>query len=303
MQIIKWKNLTWVEIKKPTKEDINWLKEKFDLHPLVLKELLPPLDYPKIETFGDYLFIVLFYPFFDRKDFHTVPLELDIIVSKDYIITSHYKDIVPLKAIFDKCNLYPEERENYFKEGTGYLLYAIIQETLNACFPKLGHIKENIDQIEEAIYHKKYKETVTKISLVKRDIIGFQRTIESQNWVLKELPNKAQGFFSKKLIPYFHNLVSLQNQVYSILITNRKVLSALDSTNQALLTTRTNEIIKILTVFSVIVFPLTLLAAIFGMNTSYLPFVGQKGDFWIIVSIMALGTIGMLAVFKIKKWI
>jgi magnesium transporter len=302
-QIIRWKNLTWVEIKKPEEEDIKWLREKFNLHPLVLKELLPDLDYPKVEVFDDYLFVVVFYPFFDRKDFHTIPLELDIIVSKDYIITTHSKDIVPLKAIFDKCNLYEEERARYCGEGTGYLLYTILQGILNACFPKLSHIKENIDKIEEAIYQKKYRETVNKISLVKRDIIGFQRTIESQNWVMKELPEIAKDFFGKGIVPYFHNIANLQDQVYRILLTNKKVLSALDATNEALLTTRINEIIKVLTVFSVIVFPLTLLAAIFGMNTSYLPFVGSRYDFWIIMGIMVVGTIGMLFYFKAKKWI
>ena len=141
MQTIKTKKITWIEIKKPKNEDIDWLKKKFDLHPLVLKELLPPLDYPRIENFGDYLYIVLFYPFFDRKTFQTIPFELDIIVSKSYIVTSHYKDIVPLKAVFDKCNLYEDLRKEYTDEGTGGLLYQIIRGILEACFPKLGHIK------------------------------------------------------------------------------------------------------------------------------------------------------------------
>lgn len=303
MQIIRMKNLTWVEIKNPTKKEIEWLKEKFKLHPLILRELLPPLDYPKIENFGDYFFIVLFYPFFDKKTFQTIPLELDIIVGKNYIITSHYKDIVPLKAIFDKCNLYPELQEKFIKEGTGQLLSRIIQEILTACFPKLGHIKQNIDQIEREIYQKKYKETVEKISLFKRDIIGFQRIIASQKLALNHLINEAKIFFPQKLIPYFNLLGNLHNQIESLLETNHKTLDALDSTNQSLLTNRTNEIIKLLTIFSVIVFPLTLLAAIFGMNTKYLPFVGKPGDFWIIFGIMVVGVIVMLTFFKLKKWL
>jgi magnesium transporter len=303
MQIIKTKKLTWVEIKKPTEKNIDFLKKNFDLHPLILKELLPPLDYPKIENFGDYLFIVLFYPFFDKKNFQTIPLELDIIVSKNYIITSHYKDIVPLKAIFDKVNLYEDVKKEYTKEGVGKLLYLIINEILTACFPKLSHIKQNLEEIEGDIYKGRYRETVNQISLVTRDIIGFQRTVNSQDWVLKDLPKEAKKFFKSGLIPYFNNLVSQQNQISSILKNNRKTLSALDSTNQSLLTNRTNEIIKLLTVFSVIVFPLTLLASIFGMNTSSLPFVGMRGDFWIIVGIMTAGTVFMLAFFKFKKWI
>lgn len=302
-QIIEAKKITWIDIKGPTETDLKFLKQNFDLHPLVLNELLPPLDHPKIENFGDYLFIVLFYPFFDKKTHETTPLELDIIISKKYIITNHYKNIVPLKAIFDKCNLYEDIREEYTDEGTGELLYRIIREILVACFPKLSHIKINIDNIEKAIYEKQYKATVSRISLVSRDIIGFQRIIGPQKLVLKHLIEESQKFFPKRLLPYFRNLINIYNRVDSILTTHSKTLSALDSTNQSLLTTATNEIIKLLTIFSVIVFPLTLLAALFGMNTKYLPFVGHPQDFWVIIAIMAVGAFIMLGFFKRKKWI
>ena len=303
MNIIKAKHLTWIDIKGPKEEDIEWLKKNFELHPLVLKELLPSLDHPKIENFGNYLFIVIFYPFFDSETFRTVPLELDIIVSKNYIITNHYRNIVPLKAIFDKCNLYKDIREEYTSEGSAELLYRIIQGILSACFPKLSHIKENVDEIERAIYKGKYRDTVNKISLVKRDIIGFQRIIAPTNLVLKNLARESEKIFEEKFLPYFHNLISLYEQVNSILSTNSKTLSALDSTNESLLTNRTNEIVKLLTIFSVIVFPLNLLAAIFGMNTKYLPFVGGPYDFWIITGMMIAGVVIMLTVFKLKKWI
>jgi len=303
MQIIKAKKLIWIDIKKPKEEDVEWLKKNFDLHPLVLKEILPPIDYPKLENYGNYLFITLFYPYFDRKTFSTLPFELDIIVGKNYLITLHYKDIVPLKAIFDRCNLYEDIREEYTDEGAVELLYRIIQGILSACFPKLSHIKQNIDEIEKAIYRKEYQQTVNKISLVKRDIIGFQRIITPQKLVLQKLVAEIPKIFGEKFIPYYHNLLSLYEQVRGILNTQSQTLNALDSTNQSLLTTRTNEIIKTLTIFSVIVFPLTLLAAIFGMNTTYLPFVGSPYDFWIISGIMVGATIFMLAIFKLKKWI
>jgi len=303
MQIIKAKNLTWVDIKNPTEDDIQWLKENFDLHPLTLKEILPPIDYPKIENFGQYLFITIFYPCFDRKTLTTIPFELDIIVSKKYIVTLHYKDIVPLKAIFDRCNLYEDIREEYTDQGTGELLYRIIQAIFLACFPKLSHIKQNIDNIEKAIYSKKYQKSVQDISLVKRDIIGFQRIIEPSRLVLVNLAKEVPQIFGQYFLPYFHNLINLHDQVRGILNTQYQTLTALDSTNQSLLTTRTNEIIKVLTIFSVIVFPLTLIAAIFGMNTTFLPFVGSPYDFWVIATIMVGGTIFMLIIFKLKKWI
>lgn len=302
MNIIKWKKLTWVDIKNPAENDVIWLKKNFNLHPLIPKELLPPMDFPKIENFGDYLFIVVFYPFFDKETFQTIPFELDIIVSENYIITSHYKDIVPLKAIFDKCNLYEDFRKELFSEGTNTILYHILREILRAFFPKLTHIKDNIKEIEHAVYKEQNKETVNQISLIKRDIIGFQRILELQKPVFEGLIKENSSFFDKSIIPYFHNLINLHIQADNLLSVNIKTLSTLDSTNQSLLTTKTNDIIKMLTIFSVIVFPLTLIASLFGMNTKFLPFVGRNEDFWIILSIMMIGTIFMLIYFKIKKW-
>ena len=303
IKTIKTDKITWIDIKKPANEDLKWLKDNFDLHPLILKEILPPLDYPKIDKFDDYLYIVLFYPFFSRETFQTIPFELDIIVSKKYIITIHYKDIVPLKAIFDKCNLYPEIKKEYLDEGTGEATYRIIREILLACFPKLGHIKQNIDEVEKLIYSQEYKKAIKIISLVKRDIIGFQEIMKPQKLVLENLTEESQPIFGKKFVPYFNSLLNLYQQIDILLETNSKTLSTLDATNESLLSNKTNEIVKLLTIFSVIVFPLTLLAGLFGMNTSYLPIVGNPYDFWIICAIMGVGVIVMLIFFKMKKWL
>ncbi len=301
MQSIKSKGITWVDIKNPAQKDMKWLKERFNLHPLVAEDLLPPLDYPKVENFGDYFFIVVFYPYFDKEKHQTVPLEVDMIVSKKYIITSHYRDIVPLKKIFDQCNLYEEKREKYF-ENTGELVYQIIRELFSACLPKLSHIKKNIDEVEEKIFSGKQKEMVERISFVKRDIIGFERTIGAQKIIINQLNKESANFFPKKMAPYFRDLIHFYEKLESILAQNHKTLKALDSTNQSLLTSRTNETIKILTIFSVIVLPLTLIASIFGMNTAYLPFVGTGKDFWYILIIMGSSLVLMLLLFKAKKW-
>lgn len=304
--IIKTNNLTWIDIGNPTNKDVEWLKQNFKLHPLVLKDILPPLDYPKVENFGDYLFIVLFYPSFDRKTCQNIPFELDIIVSKDYIITSHYKEIVPLKKILIRYNLYKDDGDKFINKDTGNLLYLIIQEIFNACFPKLAHIKDKLREIEAAIYqrnYKKYIKTSVQVALIKRDIIGFEEIIESQELVLKELARELENFFSKELVPYFNRLINLYNHINSILPVYRKILSSLNSTNQSLLTNRTNEIIKFLTIFSVVVFPLAFLASLFGMNTRYTPLLGTQGDFWIIIAAMIMLTVGMIVFFKSKEWI
>jgi magnesium transporter len=303
MYTIKFDNFTWIDLKNPQPQDATWLQSQFRLHPLVLKELLPPLDHPKIENFGDYLSLVIFYPFFDKKNYCTLPLELDIIIGQNFIVTSHYQDIVPLKAIFDQCNLYEEVRKECSKNGPVEILYRVLREIMLACFPKLNHIKKNIEGIEELIYQGSYQKAVAQISLVRRDIIGFQKIMEPQYLVFKNLAQEAENTFNKDLIPYFHSLLNLYDQAKNMLEMNDRTLSSLDSTNQSLLSTRTNEIIKWLTILSVIVYPFTLVSDILSMNGQYLNWSASPETFWPIFLGMFSGSALILIFFKRKKWV
>ncbi len=303
MQTIKSDKLTWIDIKGPTERDLEHLKQNFDLHPLVLKEVLPQIDYPKIENYGDYLFLVIFYPFFDKETSSTIPFELDLIIGKDFLITNHYRDIVPLQALFTKCNLYPEKMEQFCDEGPGELLYRIINEILLACFPKLSHIRQNIDEIEKMIFRQENKKAVKQISLVKRDIIGFERIIEPQRLVLQNLIQECKTFFPSQLLPYFHNLSNLYEQVKNILETNESTLSALESTNQSLIDTWTNEIMKALTIFLVLLYPFSFVADIFSMNGQFLLWTASPSDFWKVYGLMLVGFVAIFAVLKKKKWL
>ncbi|MDD4990549.1 MAG: magnesium transporter CorA family protein [Candidatus Pacebacteria bacterium] len=303
MQIIKSDKITWIDIKGPTQPDLEHLKSNFDLHPLVLKEVLPQIDYPKIENYGDYLFLVIFYPFFDKETSSTIPFELDLIIGKNFLITNHYRDIVPLAALFHECNLYPEKMEQYCDEGAGELLYRIINEILNACFPKISHIKQNIDEIEKIIFKKESKKAINKIADIKRDIIGFERILEPQKIVLQNLISESEKFFPKRLLPYFHNLNNTYNQVKSLIETNEKTLSALESTNQSLIDTRTNEIVKALTIFSILLYPFAFFSDIFSMNGQFLNWTATPSDFWKVYGLMLVGVLAIFLVFKKKKWL
>lgn len=303
MQTTKSDELTWIDIKGPTPPDLEYLKANFDLHLLVLKEIMPQIDYPKIENYGDYLFLVIFYPFFDKETSSTIPFELDIIVGKNFLITNHYRDIVPLSALFHDCNLYPEKMEQFCDEGTGELLYRIINEILQACFPKISHIKQNIDEIEKIIFKKENKKAINKIADIKRDIIGFERILEPQKLVLQNLIQESEKFFSKRLLPYFHNLTNTFNQVKSLIETNEKTLSALELTNQSLIDNRTSEIVKALTIFSILLYPFAFFSDIFSMNGQFLNWTANPSDFWKVYSLMALGVLVIFLVFKRKKWL
>ena len=249
------------------------------------------------------MFLIMHYPVYSKERRETRPRELDIIVTKNAVITVHYRSIVPLKSLFDKCNLYDEAKKTYM-QTPGYLLFYILSGLWKSGLLKLDRINMKIDQIEEKIFHGKEKNIVTEISLTKADIINFWRIVSPQEESLQSLlEEKNLSFLGKDLAPYFSDVMGDFSQTKHSLITYRETIQALEDTNNSLLSNKMNEIIKLLTIFSVIVFPLTLLAAIFGMNTAYLPFVGRENDFWILSGIMIAGVLVMIGIFKKAKWL
>jgi len=303
MNIIKTKSLAWIDIQKPDEKDVQFLAEKFNFHPLVLKEILPPMDHPKIETHRDYIYIIFYYPSFERTSRLTIPLELDIIVGRNYLITSHYQTIIPLKALFDRVNLFDEVRRELTDEGPGELLYRIIDACLKNCFPKIDNINKNLDYLEKEIFAKHLRGVVPEISVVKRDVLNFQRIIEPQKLVLEELTESGPILFGEKFRPYFRNLVGTYNHICNLLKNCRDTIETFDSTNQSLISTRTNEIMKLLTVFTVILTPLALIANLYGMNLDFMPLSEIKYSFWIIFGIIILVGTAMALWFKKKKWL
>jgi magnesium transporter len=300
-KIIKTSKVTWIDIRDPDKEDIQYLRENFNFHPLILDELIPPGHRPKVELHEDYLFLILYYPVYSKIKRETRSRELDIIITRNTIITSHYKGIVPLRALFGSCNLYPESKAAYMSEGPGGLLFLILDGLWKSCLLKLNRIDKRLDEIEKDIFQGKEKEMVKEISLVKTDVINFWRIIDPQIETLESLPKEGIMFFGKNFAPHFADVLGSYHQTWHTLQTHKETILALEDTNQSLLSTKTNEIMKVLTIFSAIFLPLTLIASIWGMNVS-LPLTNSPLGFGLIVFIM-IGLLGsMLFLFRKKKW-
>ena len=302
-KIIKGPKITWVDIRDPNEKDIKYLKERFNLHPLVLGELIPPGHRPKVEHYPDYLFMILYYPIYSKEKRETRPRELDIIVTGNVLITSHYKSILPLKALFDTCNIYVESRKKYMSEGTGQLLFFLLSGFWKNCLNKLEKIDKRINEAEKEIFAGKEKEMVLEISLIKADIINFWRIIEPQEEILNSLSKEGVSFFGEKLAPYFSDILGTYGKAWNDIKTFKETIRALENTNQSLLSAKINEIMKTLTIFSVIFLPLTLLASIWGMNISQMPFVQSPLGFWIILAVMGMLMGAMIILFLKKKWL
>jgi magnesium transporter len=305
METVKIKNLTWVDIIDPKKEDLEYLKKEFNFHPIVLGELTIPTLRPKVENYDHYLYMVLHFPIYHPKEKTSKSMEIDFLINNNTLITVRYGKIQPLQEFWKKCEA--KDIDPHFGETTASLLCCMIGELNNFCLRQIDHITEKIDGIEKEIFGtrivKKEEKIVEEISIIRRDILDFRRTLKPQNTILESLKMRGIEFFGKSNEPYLADIIGDHMRVWSLLENNKETIESLQEANDSLLSHRTNRIMKIITLFAVIVFPLTLIAAIFGMNTIHLPIVGMENDFWIVLGLMLMGTISMLILFKVKKWL
>lgn len=301
--IVKGSRVTWIDIQEPTEEDIKFLKDNYKFHFLILGELTQPSPRPIVEHSDSYLFMVLYYPIYNKKTRETSSRELDIIITKDTIITSHFQTILPVKRLFVGCSFNQKMRSFYLGKGSGHLLFYILDSFWGNCLTKLERLEGSIDRIEKEMFKEREKEMVREISYVKTDILGFWRIVEPQKEILESLLKEGVSFFGKEFYPYFSDLLGTFRKVWNNLATNKEVILALEDTNQSLLSTKINDIIRILTIFSVIILPATLLASIWGMNLKSLPFAGSEKDFLLVVGIMVSMMAIMILYFRRKKWI
>jgi magnesium transporter len=296
--------LRWINIERPGPAERAWLEEHFEFHPLDYEDVLSRNQRPKIDEYEDYLFIVLYFPVFDKTVGRLNAAELDMFVGPDFLITLPNTEIPPVEYLFERSRTNDEVRETMFSKGSGYLLYRIVDDAFDYCFPMLRKIGNKLERIEEDIFEGRSEEVVRDISNSKQEIINFRKVIRPQRAVLRDLERTKQRYLADDLEVYFDDIVDASERIWDMLENYKEVIEALEDTNESVLSHRVNEVLRVLTAFSVIILPLTLVASIFGMNVG-LPGGADPGSgvhpaFWVIVGVM-VGVLGGMAAYFRKR--
>jgi magnesium transporter len=296
--------LRWVKIERPSQLEWGWLEEHFEFHALDLEDVLSRNQRPKIDEYPDYLFIVLHFPVFDPTVGRLNAGELDIFVGEDFLITIPNQPLQPVEYLFERCRGKEELREQIFSRGSGYLLYRIVDDSFDYCFPMLRKIGNKLDAIEEEIFSGRSEEIVRDISNVKQEIINFRKVVRPERPVLRDLEQVKGRFLAPDLDLeiYFDDIVDATERIWDMLENYKEVIEALEDTNESVIGHRVNDILRVLTAISVIVLPLTFIASLWGMNVG-VPGEGDREDFYVIVGVCVLILVGMAGYFRRRGWL
>src|SRR5687767_14425664 len=299
---VEHRELRWINIERPTPVDRAWLEEHFDFHPLDLEDVRSRNQRPKIDEYEDYLFIVLHFPVFDKTVGRLNAGELDIFIGPDFLVTLPNAPLHPVEYLFERCRSSEETREQLMSKGPGLLLYKIVDDSFDYCFPMLRKMGNKLDRIEDELFEGAGEDVVRDISNAKQEIINFRKIIRPQRSVLHDMERNKQRYLAEDMDIYFDDIVDASERIWDMLENYKEVVEALEQTNESVISHRVNGILRVLTAFSVIILPLTLIASIWGMNVG-VPGEGGETGFWVIVAAMVAVLTGMLLFFRRRGWL
>lgn len=298
--------LIWLNIVNAGKKEIEYLRKKYGFGMDHLRAALSTVisQRPIIEKSDKYFFLILHFPVMENGQL--IASEIDFFIGHGYLITVHNGNIPAFNDFFNLCRKDADSLLAHELESSAILLYEILEKLMLYCFGILDKNSEEISRLDNIIFDQRiHKRSVVHILSLRRSLINFRKIIQNHKNILKKLMEMESSIVpSAHIRKHYGELIEYSKRIWEILENQKDMVDILFQTNESLLNYRLNDIIKTLTIFSVIVFPLTLFAAIFGMNaTGGMPFVEAKNGFWIIVTFMICASLGMLFFFEKKKWL
>jgi magnesium transporter len=298
----KTPSVTWINI--DGLEDVDVLKKlgnEFNIHPLILEDMLNTDQRPKMEDLGKYVFIVIKMLSLDEQKIEIVSEQVSFILSKNFVIS------IQESAEGDAFNAVRERIRartgRHSKMGTDYLVYSLVDAIVDNYFIILENLGERIEELEEKVVSNPQPDVLKKIHGLKTGMIFLRRAVWPLREMLSQLERGESALIKSQTRIYFKDIYDHTIQIMDTVETFRDILQGILDIYISGISNKLNEVMKVLTVIATIFMPLTFLAGVYGMNFHYMPELGWKWGysyFWIIILISG---ILMFIYFRKKKWV
>ena len=293
-------SVTWINIDGLQQvEIIEKIDTHFDIHSLVLEDILNTVQRPKMEDYGEYIFIVAKMLYVESKHKDMISEQISIILGSNYVISFQETDGDIFNEIRDRIRNY---KGRVRKMGADYLAYCLIDAIVDNYFIVLEYLGDEIEKMDDRLISNGSQSVSMDIHLLKRDLIFLRK----QTWPLREVISALQRIESKLIKKttgiFLSDVYDHTIQVIDTIESYRDELSGMQDVYISNINNRLNEIMKVLTVFTSIFIPLNLIAGIYGMNFRHMPELEWKGGYFWALSLMVVTGLCLLFFFKKKKW-
>jgi magnesium transporter len=299
--------IKWLNIANPGKNELSFLRKikiyDFDFKQLRASSAKMTAERPIFEQREKYFFLILQFPIL--KDGKIIPAEIDFFISHNLLVTLHVNDLPALNDFFNTAKKDDVSLLAKKISSSAILLCELLSKLIFHCYDLMDKNSAKINEIEKLIFSNQQKKSASAILELRRNIIAIRRIILSHKNILKKITQtKSQMISSTKLNHYYFELIEHTKRIWELSENQKEAVEALYDTNQSLLNYNINNVIKTLTIFSVIMYPLSIIASMFGMNVEAgMPFLESPYGFWLIAAVMGLCASVMLLIFARKKWL
>jgi len=290
-------NVCFIELTEPTKEEGAILASVFHFHQLAIDDCWEEVNHPKADDYGNYLFMVLHEPRYGDRKFST--REIEFFLGRTFLLSFHKHPLSCIEEVIAKV----EKRPELFERGPDFLLYLILDYVVDGYFPVLDKLEARIDQLEDSIVRNPTNGTVDGIFSMKREVLHLKKVIGPQREMLNRFTRAEFPQIQKSTLVYFRDLYDHIYRIYDMIESFRDLLSGALDAYLSSLSNRMNEIMKVLTIITTILLPLTLITGIYGMNFKFMPELTRPWGYPFALGLMVVIAVAMLLFFKKKKWL
>lgn len=291
--------IMWVDLCAPSDKESFILTHDFSFHPLSIEDVISEVPRPKLDDYGNYLFMVFQLADYLGKDKGLKISEVDLFLTSNAVVTVHFEAHPEFETLYMKA----QKDDRMFSRGADFLFHAILDSIVDDYNSVLDLLKFEIDAVEDDVFEEPDEQTVKTVFSLRRDIHKLKRIAKPQMEVLALLKRAQRSLISEKTSVYMSDIYDHMAQINETADSYRDTLASALEVYFSSVSTRTNEIIKILTIFTAILMPPTFLVGLYGMNFKYMPEITWKYGYLFFWSLVVLITIILLFFFKRKKWI
>lgn len=287
----------WVDIEGATENDEKLLRDNFALHPLVLEDVFHDSPHPKVEDFGDYLYVVVHGVSWTKSDVETI--ELDVLIGPRWVVTHHHDDTLATDSVAKDL----ERNPRAIAKGPSFLAHAILDRVTDHFSPLMDELDESIDALETEVVESPKKDQVARIFALKRALQKIRRVSVHQRDMLLRLSRGEFDRIDRAALPFYRDVYDHFVRVADLTDSYRDLVGGILEMHLSVQSQRLNEVMKILTIISTIVLPLNLIAGIWGMNFDALPGIHWKWGAVVAFGGMGVIVAGLIVAFKRRGWL
>lgn len=298
-----YKGLTWIDLESPTDDELKHVMETYSIPTIVGEEMHGKSIQSKVELHPNFIYLILYFPHVSHNNNNrSVEQEMDFIIGNDFIITTHYEFIDSIHEFSKNFEVDAILDKNVDIDHAGFLFFHLIKTLYTHSRYQLNNINIILKSTEKKIFEGTEGSMVVIISNINRTLLDFRQALRFHKDVLSSFELSAKKFFGDKFSYYISAIISEYNKTQTVLDSHKEILDDLRDTNDSLLANKTNETMRLLTIITFLISPVSVISSVFMMNTDVV-ILKTPYEFYLVLGAMLLTSVVTFIYFKIKKWL